>query len=134
VGLPSKRAILMIVMGTSLTACSMGSSTDLSCSSADRSGWIRCREAITIERDISVTEDVSTPNVKASIGRHAVAEGKTVPAWVVTSLDAVYRPPSGVTCKLPSFTVIVVAATGRLLAWDTPPFGGCNVPIGAGGM
>jgi hypothetical protein len=57
-----------------------------------------------------------------------------VPAWVVTSLDAVYSPPAGGTCKLPSFTVIVEAATGRLLAWDTPPFGGCKLPIGAGGM
>jgi hypothetical protein len=125
-----KMTILLIVVSMSFAACSKGSAVDPSCSSADRRGWITCREAITIARTISVTEHVSATDVKASVGDHAVGEGQMVPAWVITSVDAVFSPPSGGTCILPSYAVIVEAATGRLLAWDAPPFGECNLPKG----
>jgi hypothetical protein len=84
---------------------------------------VSCEVAVLVAQAVATSNHVSTEGPRVEVKPEAIAEGRAVSAWWVTFRSAVYHPLQGRSCAPRSFTVIVDAATGRLLAWDVPPFG-----------
>ena len=110
----------------SLMACAHTAATDSSCRSEDRAGFVGCREAMAIADAVAVSHQFDTSQIEASIRPEPVAKGRSVPAWFVTAHRAVFRSRSGLRCVVDEYTVVVEAATGRLLAWDEPALRHCT--------
>jgi hypothetical protein len=66
-----------------------------------------------------------TDRIEASIRQEGIAEGLSVPAWFVVAHRALLRSGSGSLCLVPEYTVVVAAASGRVLAWDEPSLARC---------
>jgi hypothetical protein len=79
-----------------------------------------------IAQAVAVSHRFQTTQIEAKVRSEGVAEGRSIPAWFVTSHHALYRNPSGVDCRVPEYTVVVAVASGRLLAWDEPSLEACG--------
>jgi len=117
--------VTLLLLALVLAGCSLSAPADTSCRSHDRPGFISCREARLIADAVARSHGFQAGRIQASVRREGVAEGRSVPAWFVVAHRALYRSGSGSRCLVPEYTVVVAAASGRLLAWDEPSLARC---------
>jgi hypothetical protein len=117
------RIVAILSVGTlGITApCSSGGKIlglNPACSEPERPVRVSCEEAVLIAQAVALSNHVTTEGPKGEVKPEPIAKGEAVQAWWVTFRSVVYHPPSGGSCVLRSYAVIIDAATGRLLAFD----------------
>jgi hypothetical protein len=83
-------------------------------------GSVRCADAITTAEDVATSAKVDVTGPVATLKTYPVSEGHEHPAWWVTWADMRYQPDQGAACAPESFSVIVDATDGAVLAHDVP--------------
>ena len=115
----------VLLLALSATTCSDRAERPDACMSSELEDALSCVDALRIARAVAESHDVDWTNVSASIRPQAVAEGQSVTAWFVTVDRPVYWR-DGERCVAESYTVVLDATTGRLLARDVLDASGCD--------